>query len=341
MTNVSEYDRIEVLAQFLPRSPDQLNGLQESDAEIVRLSGTRTLLAVTTDSIVEEIEMGLYSDPYLIGWMTVTVSASDLAAVGAAPLGILISETLPRDATQGFLKRLQSGIRDASLRSGLPVLGGDTNTSDRLLVASTAIGLIEDGVPLMRTGARAGDVLMSTGSLGMGACYAWWRLFSPAGRDGGHYRPAARLREGSLLRGRASACIDTSDGAFAALDLLVRLNGVGFVVEPHCDQFVHPAAARLAATIGLPAWAMMAGLHGEFELLFTIDESDASRVKHSMGFTRVGRVVDTPGVWIDTGSDLLEIDTGRVRNCFEGIDGEVESCITELRNALGVPVGDS
>jgi thiamine-monophosphate kinase len=341
MSRVAEYDRIELLAEFLPRSPDQLNGLQESDSELIRIPGTDTVLAVTTDSIVEEIEMGLYRDPYLIGWMTVMVSASDLAAVGASPVGVLVSETLPRDASRDFLVRLQEGIRDASVRSALPVLGGDTNTSSRLLVASSAIGVIEDGVPLMRMGARPGDVVMSTGQLGMGSCHAWWRLFSVSGRDNGHFRPVARLKEGLLLRGRASACIDTSDGAFAALDLLVRLNNVGFVVEVHRNQFMHPAAVRLAATIGLPAWSMMAGLHGEFELLFTIGEGDAARAAQSMGCRRVGRVVETPGVWIDTGSRLREIDTGRVRNCFERLDGEVDSWLAKFKGVLNIPAGGS
>ena len=86
---VHENALVESLVRALPRSLDQANGLGESDAELLRLPGTDLLLAITTDAIVEEIEAGLYRDPYLIGWMTVMSSASDLAAVGADPLGIL------------------------------------------------------------------------------------------------------------------------------------------------------------------------------------------------------------------------------------------------------------
>ena len=70
-------------------------------------------LAVTTDSIVEEIEMGIYKDPYLIGWMTVMVNMSDLAAVAAAPVGILISEIITDFLDESFKTKLHEGINDA------------------------------------------------------------------------------------------------------------------------------------------------------------------------------------------------------------------------------------
>src|SRR3990170_7954855 len=109
------------MARGFPRSPLQYNKLQESDSELVRLPGGNSLLAVTTDGVVEEIESGLYDDPYLIGWMTVIVNASDLAAVGAEPLGILINENLPQDLASEFTAELQRGIRDACAAAGLYV----------------------------------------------------------------------------------------------------------------------------------------------------------------------------------------------------------------------------
>lgn len=74
---------LERLAGGFARSHLQCNQRHESDAELIRLPGSRSVLALTTDAISEEIESGLYADPYLIGWMTVMVNASDLAAVGA------------------------------------------------------------------------------------------------------------------------------------------------------------------------------------------------------------------------------------------------------------------
>src|SRR3990172_8443249 len=109
--DILENSLIARLACGFPRSPLQRNRLQETDAELLSLPGNESLLALTTDWVVEEIESGLYDDPYLIGWMTVIVNASDLAAVGAEALGILINENLPRELDPQFVDKLQTGIR--------------------------------------------------------------------------------------------------------------------------------------------------------------------------------------------------------------------------------------
>ena len=89
MQEIQENALVAQLALHMTRNPRQLNGLQESDAELITLStGKSPILAVTTDSIVEEIEANLYTDPFLIGWMTVMVNLSDLAAVGAESIGV-------------------------------------------------------------------------------------------------------------------------------------------------------------------------------------------------------------------------------------------------------------
>jgi thiamine-monophosphate kinase len=97
LNEILENKIIDNLIAGFERSPDQLNKPHESDAEIMQLGTLK--LAVTTDSISEEISTGLYEEPYLIGWMIVTVNMSDLTAVGATPIGILISEIIPKDFT--------------------------------------------------------------------------------------------------------------------------------------------------------------------------------------------------------------------------------------------------
>src|SRR5512140_1768490 len=148
MNPVIENRFIEFLVRDLPRSPCQVNALQESDAELINIPGTGSILAITTDSIIEEIETGLYSDPFLIGWMTVMVNASDLAAVGATPLGILLNETLPGELSEPFVSELQRGIKEACEVCGMPVLGGDTNRSASFQMGGTALG-IADGNTFM------------------------------------------------------------------------------------------------------------------------------------------------------------------------------------------------
>jgi thiamine-monophosphate kinase len=125
LNEILENKVINNLISGFERSPNQLNKAHESDAEIIQLGILK--LAVTTDSISEEISTGLYDDPYLIGWMIVTVNMSDLAAVGATPIGILISEIIPKTFSEEKIKELQRGISDACKTYGTFILGGDTN----------------------------------------------------------------------------------------------------------------------------------------------------------------------------------------------------------------------
>ncbi|MBI3082153.1 MAG: hypothetical protein HYY94_04470, partial [Gemmatimonadetes bacterium] len=170
---------LERLAGGFSRSALQCNQRHESDAELIRLPGSPSVLALTTDAISEEIESGLYSDPYCIGWMTVLVNASDLAAVGAAPVGILLNQTLPSDMPEQELEALQGGVRDACSACGLPVLGGDTNFGARLHMGACAVGLIPDGQPLTRRGATSGDRVFASGPLGLGGAFAFARMMQP------------------------------------------------------------------------------------------------------------------------------------------------------------------
>ena len=106
LDEILENKIINNLINGFERSPVQLNKPYESDSEIILLGNIK--LTVTTDSISEEISTGLYDDPYLIGWMIVTVNISDLAAVGAKPIGILISEIIPKDFSNEEIVQLQT-----------------------------------------------------------------------------------------------------------------------------------------------------------------------------------------------------------------------------------------
>ncbi len=110
-STILENQTVERLARTFRRSPCQMNRWNESDAEIIRLGDTGVTLAITTDSIVEEIASGLYEAPYVIGWMAAMVNFSDLAAVGAAPAGLLIAETLPTGSDRGFPLRIAARHR--------------------------------------------------------------------------------------------------------------------------------------------------------------------------------------------------------------------------------------
>jgi thiamine-monophosphate kinase len=266
-TTVRELAFIESLTRGLSRSPLQVNTVQESDAELLRI-GPDTLLAITTDTVAEEIRAGLYADPWLAGWMSVMVNFSDIAAVGAEPQGILIAQTFPADMDHESRERLQAGIQDACTACGSHVLGGDTNQGDHLQITGTAIGTIVNRRPMMRRGIRPGDLLCATGPIGGGNAFAAALLAGLPIRPS--FQPIARLREGLAIREIAGACMDSSDGLLATLDQLGRINNIGFELSPRWQHDLDPSALRCAGDMNIPPWIFLAGPHGEFELVFSI-----------------------------------------------------------------------
>jgi thiamine-monophosphate kinase len=351
LTAIRENAFLAALVGGFLRAPRQVNGLQESDAELVRLPGTAGLLALTTDAIVEEIQTGLYRDPFQIGWMTVMVNASDLAAVGAEPLGLLLNETLPPDLDAAFLAELQRGIAMASRAAGLPVLGGDTNIGSHLQTCGLAVGWVPDGQPMTRLGAAPGHLLYTTGPLGRGGAYACQALLGNAPRTSGQhgfqaravpspgpdldFRPGPRLHEGQMLRPFASACMDTSDGFLPTLDQLMRLNGFGFEVSADLESYMDAAAARVNQPAAVPPWVFLAGPHGEFELVFTVPpEREAAFLEAARAQDwrplRLGHVTTQPVIRLRSGDRYLALDTGRIRNLFSEVGGDAAAYLCQL-----------
>jgi thiamine-monophosphate kinase len=295
------------------------------------------LLAVTSDSVVEEILTGLYEDLYLAGWMTVTASLSDLAAVGADPLGILINESLPPDLSGDDLERLQAGIGDAAREHGVPVLGGDTNAAPHLQLTGTAIGMVARKRHMTRRGARPGDLLFASGAMGLGSAFAAVQLMETAAEPASSlgYQPIARLREGRTLCAFASSCMDTSDGVIPTLDELMRVNDVGIRIDRRIEDYLHPAALTVAASLHLPPWTMLAGPHGEFELLFTVPrqwQQEFLQWAAGLPWTpiEIGEVVAGHGLDCLLDGRLCVLDAAAIRNLLTEVGGNVERYANEL-----------
>jgi len=334
-TAILENQMVERLARAFRRSPGQMNRLNESDAEIIRLGTNGTRLAVTTDSIVEEIASGLYSDPHVIGWMAATVNFSDLAAVGAVPVGLLIAETLPPGLSEDFLSELQRGIDEACCASGSYVLGGDTNSGSTLEVTGCALGTLEGHRDLSRVGCRPGDLVYSSGLLGSGNAYAVSRFVASRARY--PFAPAARIHEGQIIRKFASACMDTSDGVLTTLDQLMRLNGIGFQLDGNWETALDRSAVEIARQASIPPWLLLAGQHGEFELLFTVAPHDereliARAAAAHWQPVRLGIAVPEQSISFELYGTSAHIDTGRIRNAAFEAHGSVRAYISELMN---------
>ncbi len=282
LKDIIENKLINELTKSFLHSPLQVNRLHETDAEIIKLENTPYDLAITIDTISEEIKTGLYSDPYQIGWMSVMVNMSDLAAVGASPIGIVISQILPKEIAEDYLTQIQKGITDACNKCNTFVLGGDTNFGDELIISGCAIGTVEKDKFLKRVCCKPGDKICTSGKIGVGNAYAAQKLFFNnqvdsriSGNDNVSRReigffPEAKLEWRNILHKYSSSCIDTSDGVLSSLDQLMRLNNVGFKFRNDWIESIDDKSKRIFSNFNLPQWLLLAGEHGEFELLFSI-----------------------------------------------------------------------
>jgi thiamine-monophosphate kinase len=322
--------------EMLPRAPGQVGGLQESDAELVDLGDGR-LLALTVDAVVEEVITGLYRDPRTVGRVAAVSSLSDLAAVGADALGVLVCATLPRIGREAAQTGVAAGLREVLDPAGVFVLGGDTNEAEQLCLVVSAAGLVPRASVITRLGARPGDRVFASGPLGAGGALAATALLNLGGMSEEAYRPAVRVREGALLRGIASCCMDTSDGFVATLDQLARLNGVGFRIEAKPADLLHPAASAVRAAAGLPAFPFLASYHGEFELVFTVPPERVALLEERARTIawqplEVGAVEPEQGVRFGD----VEIDAARIRNALE-LSGEDYRAYLQLLLETAVP----
>ncbi|MDD1731412.1 MAG: thiamine-phosphate kinase, partial [Methanothrix sp.] len=163
------------------RISEILGGVENDDCALIE-AGERYLVA-TTDMLHRQTDFPEIMNPWQMGWMSVAVNLSDIAAMGAEPAGLLMAVGLPAEADLYFIGELFSGFRDCAAYYGTRILGGDTDSHQELTVTGTALGFVEKDLALRRRGARIGDLLCTTGSLGGagGGLYAWQqvRLDSP------------------------------------------------------------------------------------------------------------------------------------------------------------------
>jgi thiamine-monophosphate kinase len=129
--------------------------------------------------------------------------------------------------------------------------------------------------------------------------------------------------------------MDTSDGVFAALDQLMRLNNVGFGINVALENLIHADALSLCKSAGLPLWLMLAGHHGEFELVFTVESNKVDNFMKSAQQIRwdpilMGEVMEDTSVRFKYNDEMISINTGQIRNLFFEHQGDVQEYINQL-----------
>ena len=237
------------------------------DAALLRLRAGDDL-AVSTDALVEDVHFRFASEtPRAIGRRALAAALSDLAAMGARPLAVVAALAAPPTLPLAHAEGIVRGIVDGARRWDAPLVGGNVARAKQTSLTLTVLGAVRRGRALTRAGARPGDRIFVTGTLG-GAALAVARAARGARvRIAPEPRLAAGLALARLLG--VGACIDVSDGLVADLGHLLRASRVGAQIDP----------ARVPRPAGFAAACRRAGADPErlalaggedYELLFTL-----------------------------------------------------------------------
>jgi thiamine-monophosphate kinase len=295
-----EFDLVARIRQRAPARADVALGIGD-DAALLRPTPGHELV-VTADTLNSGVHFPPGTAPADLGWKTLAVSLSDLAAMGAQPRWCLLSLSLPQ-ADVAWLDALLDGLLALADAHDVTLVGGDT-TRGPLSLSLTALGEVPAGAALRRDGARVGDEVWITGAPGDAAlALAQWR--AGGARDpllrARLDRPTPRVAAGLALRGLASACIDVSDGLAADLGHVLRASGVGAQLQ----LAALPRSPALGALDDDAAWAHQVGGGDDYELCFTAPAARRADVEAALA--RAG----TPGTCIGTieaGSTLRLLD---------------------------------
>lgn len=265
-------------------------------------------LVVKTDGIVESVHFFRNDPPGSIAQKALRVNLSDLAAKGAEPVGYLLTLALPDWVDDAWLATFAAGLSEDQNKFGVSLLGGDTDgTPGPLTISVTALGQVAEGKMIRRTGARAGDLVFVSGTIGDGG--AGLAVLKGEGtkldqrqRDTLTLRyrlPEPRLKLGRKLVGIASAALDVSDGLIADLGHIAEVSGVRIVVEAALVPISPEAEALWGKSDETIARAATSG--DDYEIAFTApvakrDSVLAAAKTAGVAVSEIGRVEAGEGV---------------------------------------------
>ncbi len=271
-------------------------------------------LALAVDTLVEGVHFPASTDPFDIGHKALAVNLSDMAAMGADPAWATLALTMPRHDAE-WLARFSEGFGTLARRFGVALVGGDT-TRGPLTITVQVGGLVAPGRAMRRDGARPGDLVCITGTLGDAGLGLRLALGEATLGEGAEYfldrlnRPTPRVEAGRALATIATAAIDLSDGLAADLGHLLEAGGVGATLDA-ARLPVAPEVKRLARERPWWRWPLTAG--DDYELCFTVSPSRRGAMERALAtcgcpVTIIGTIGAEPGLRITEGSTTVSFE---------------------------------
>lgn len=294
----SEFDLIARYFNRARRDEQTILGIGDDAALIHPEPGNE--LAITADTLISGVHFPEQTPPYSVAYKALAVNLSDLAAMGAAPRWITLAISMPQP-DETWLQAFSDGLFALAEQHRVVLIGGDT-TRGPLSITIQAIGELPSGQALLRSGARAGDDLYVSGSIGDAGLALKHLQDEDSLLIERLNQPTPRIELGLRLRSVASSCIDVSDGLLADLQHVLDASRLGAEI----DQSLMPYSRAVEQ------WCKTAGDYlrpatwgDDYELLFTAPGDQRSQLERisvelDLPLSRIGSIVTEPGIHVFT-----------------------------------------
>ena len=250
-----EFNLIKRLTKGIKTDKSVVVGIGD-DAAVLEYSKKEYLL-LTCDMLVENVHFLRKTMPEDVGWKSVCCSISDIAAMGGEPKWLAVSIGLPKNLKLEYIDGIYKGIKKTALRFNVSIVGGDTVSSEKVVIDVAMIGSVKKKNLVLRSGAKLGDAIFVMGSLGN------------AVKTGKHLRFTPRLKESQVLVNnfKINSMMDISDGLSADLGHILEMSKAGAIIYEKYIPKARGASLESALSEG-----------EDFELLFTVSKKEASRI---------------------------------------------------------------
>ncbi|MBD2460703.1 thiamine-phosphate kinase [Oscillatoria sp. FACHB-1407] len=325
LSDLGEQGLLQRLQSFCP--PEFVG----DDAALLTVPPGRSLV-VTTDVLVDGVHFSDRTTSAIdVGWRAAAANLSDLAAMGATPLGITVGLSLPKDCAIGWIEELYQGLVACLQPYATPIIGGDICRSNVITVSITALGHVDPAQVIRRSDAQPGDAILVTGVHGASRA-GLELLLHPEQGEGlssgeratltqAHQRPIPRLDVIPLLHAAFENTVpfrvggmDSSDGLADAVLQICRASGVGAQLERNQIPVPTEVQSCLTAEQAI-AWALYGG--EDFELVLCLPEAIAQALQAKLGSSAaiIGTITQNPQVVLHDSSGLysdevLSLDRG-------------------------------
>ncbi|MEE9551637.1 MAG: thiamine-phosphate kinase [Gammaproteobacteria bacterium] len=308
--SLSEFELIEqVFKKHCKEMPDVTCGIGD-DAAVIKVPPEMELV-LSMDTLVAGVHFPFDTKPEDIGYKALAVNLSDIAAMGAEPCWVILSMTLP-DADQLWLEKFMAGFAELANEHAVNLVGGDLSRGP-LSITIAIHGLVPEGKGITRSGAKTGDLIYVTGTLGdAGLALKVLNEGLDIAKD--HqthiidrlYRPSPRLTTGLALRDIASSAIDISDGLIADLAHILVASKVGATLNPE----LLPLSDAFAEFDPEEAWEIALTSGDDYELCFTVppcmQETVENKLKSECSISCIGTIMQEKEMrWIRSDNTLF------------------------------------